>query len=161
MLELDVSRNQVVYCPVGIIVGNFFPNGRIKFEELIQRLNIFKPSPMREGFRVLLESDLLGLCSVNRVYLDKLANLKAQLAQLAEGTHPEYNKKLKRLDIQHRERSVSQLYVGAEPAVCAVTGPRTRRSPSRITCGSSVSDNVPADHALSSTLFPVPFRLNT
>ena len=43
------------------------------------------------------------------MYLDKLANLKAQLQQLAEGTHPEYNKKLKRLDNQHKERLVSKV----------------------------------------------------
>ena len=46
-----------------------------------------------------------------RVYLDKLASLKAQLQQLAEGTHPEYNKKLKRLDNQHKERLVPILAV--------------------------------------------------
>lgn len=39
-----------------------------------------------------------------QVYQDKLANLKKQLQQLKEGTHPEYNKKLKKLDIAFRER---------------------------------------------------------
>ncbi|XP_047347442.1 sin3 histone deacetylase corepressor complex component SDS3 isoform X2 [Vespa velutina] len=39
-----------------------------------------------------------------QVYQDKLANLKKQLQQLKDGTHPEYNRKLKRLEAQYKER---------------------------------------------------------
>ncbi|XP_076220470.1 sin3 histone deacetylase corepressor complex component SDS3 isoform X2 [Nomia melanderi] len=39
-----------------------------------------------------------------QVYQDKLASLKKQLQQLKDGTHPEYNRKLKRLEAQYRER---------------------------------------------------------
>ncbi|XP_067013575.1 sin3 histone deacetylase corepressor complex component SDS3 isoform X2 [Anabrus simplex] len=39
-----------------------------------------------------------------QMYQDKLANLKKQLQQLKDGTHPEYNKKLKKLDIAYKER---------------------------------------------------------
>ncbi|KAK2578026.1 hypothetical protein KPH14_008443 [Odynerus spinipes] len=39
-----------------------------------------------------------------QVYQDKLANLKKQLQQLKDGTHPEYNRKLKRLEVQYKER---------------------------------------------------------
>ena len=38
------------------------------------------------------------------MYQDKLAQLKKQLLQLKEGTLPEYMKKLKKLEQQHRER---------------------------------------------------------
>ncbi|KAG7212677.1 hypothetical protein KM043_012956 [Ampulex compressa] len=39
-----------------------------------------------------------------QVYQDKLASLKKQLQQLKDGTHPEYNRKLKRLKAQYEER---------------------------------------------------------
>ncbi|XP_014467830.1 PREDICTED: sin3 histone deacetylase corepressor complex component SDS3 isoform X1 [Dinoponera quadriceps] len=39
-----------------------------------------------------------------QMYQDKLASLKKQLQQLNDGTHPEYNRKLKRLEAQYRER---------------------------------------------------------
>ncbi|GLH01146.1 Sin3 histone deacetylase corepressor complex component SDS3 [Gryllus bimaculatus] len=39
-----------------------------------------------------------------QMYQDKLANLKKQLQQLKDGSHPEYNRKLKKLDIQYKER---------------------------------------------------------
>lgn len=39
-----------------------------------------------------------------QMYQDKLANLKKQLQQLKDGTHPEYNRKLKKLDLLYRER---------------------------------------------------------
>ncbi|XP_015607120.1 sin3 histone deacetylase corepressor complex component SDS3 isoform X2 [Cephus cinctus] len=39
-----------------------------------------------------------------QVYQDKLASLKKQLQQLKDGTHPEYNRKLKRLEVQYKER---------------------------------------------------------
>lgn len=39
-----------------------------------------------------------------RVYQDKLASLKKQLQQLKDGTHPEYNRKVKRLEAQYNER---------------------------------------------------------
>ncbi|XP_076652010.1 sin3 histone deacetylase corepressor complex component SDS3 isoform X3 [Halictus rubicundus] len=39
-----------------------------------------------------------------QVYQDKLASLKKQLQQLKDGTHPEYNRKLKRLEAQYKER---------------------------------------------------------
>lgn len=39
-----------------------------------------------------------------QVYQDKLASLKKQLQQLKDGTHPEYNRKLKRLEDQYKER---------------------------------------------------------
>jgi len=38
------------------------------------------------------------------MYQDKLASLKKQLQQLNDGTHPEYNRKLKRLEMQYKER---------------------------------------------------------
>lgn len=41
---------------------------------------------------------------ISRVYQDKLASLKKQLQQLKDGTHPEYNRKLKRLEAQYKER---------------------------------------------------------
>ncbi|XP_012219600.1 sin3 histone deacetylase corepressor complex component SDS3 isoform X2 [Linepithema humile] len=39
-----------------------------------------------------------------QIYQDKLASLKKQLQQLKDGTHPEYNRKLKRLETQYKER---------------------------------------------------------
>jgi Sds3-like. len=39
-----------------------------------------------------------------RMYQDKLASLKKQLQQLKDGTHPEYNRKLKKLDAAFKER---------------------------------------------------------
>ncbi|XP_012268612.1 sin3 histone deacetylase corepressor complex component SDS3 [Athalia rosae] len=39
-----------------------------------------------------------------QMYQDKLASLKKQLQQLKDGTHPEYNRKLKRLEVQYKER---------------------------------------------------------
>lgn len=39
-----------------------------------------------------------------RMYQDKLASLKKQLQQLKDGTHPEYNRKLKRVEAQYKER---------------------------------------------------------
>lgn len=43
---------------------------------------------------------------IPRVYQDKLASLKKQLQQLKDGTHPEYNRKLKRLEAQYKERFI-------------------------------------------------------
>lgn len=39
-----------------------------------------------------------------QVYQDKLANLKRQLQQLKDDTHPEYNRKLRKLEMALRER---------------------------------------------------------
>ncbi|XP_065210090.1 sin3 histone deacetylase corepressor complex component SDS3 [Planococcus citri] len=39
-----------------------------------------------------------------QVYQDKLAGFKKQLQQLKEGTHPEYNRKLKKLENAYKER---------------------------------------------------------
>ncbi|KAG8230682.1 hypothetical protein J437_LFUL010759 [Ladona fulva] len=39
-----------------------------------------------------------------QMYQDKLATLKKQLQQLKDGSHPEYNRKLKRLDLACKER---------------------------------------------------------
>lgn len=39
-----------------------------------------------------------------RIYQDKLASLKKQLQQLKDGTHSEYNRKVKRLEAQYKER---------------------------------------------------------
>ncbi|KAJ4440025.1 sin3 histone deacetylase corepressor complex component SDS3 [Periplaneta americana] len=39
-----------------------------------------------------------------QMYQDKLASLKKQLQQLKDGSHPEYNRKLKRLDAAYKER---------------------------------------------------------
>ncbi|XP_034941785.1 sin3 histone deacetylase corepressor complex component SDS3 isoform X2 [Chelonus insularis] len=39
-----------------------------------------------------------------QVYQDKLASLKKQLQQLKDGTHPDYNRKVKRLEAQYHER---------------------------------------------------------
>jgi hypothetical protein len=40
----------------------------------------------------------------NPLFQDKLAELKRQLAQLEEGSHPDWTKKLKRLETTYRER---------------------------------------------------------
>ncbi|XP_076254207.1 sin3 histone deacetylase corepressor complex component SDS3 isoform X2 [Rhynchophorus ferrugineus] len=39
-----------------------------------------------------------------QMYQDKLANLKKKLAQLKDGTHYEYNKRVKKLESQYQER---------------------------------------------------------
>ncbi|XP_058800508.1 sin3 histone deacetylase corepressor complex component SDS3 isoform X2 [Phymastichus coffea] len=39
-----------------------------------------------------------------QIYQDKLSSYKKQLQQLKDGTHPEYNRKVKRLEAQYRER---------------------------------------------------------
>ncbi|KAL1502070.1 hypothetical protein ABEB36_007270 [Hypothenemus hampei] len=39
-----------------------------------------------------------------QMYQDKLATLKKKLQQLRDGTHPEYNKKVKKLEAQYHER---------------------------------------------------------
>ncbi|RZF40535.1 hypothetical protein LSTR_LSTR000414 [Laodelphax striatellus] len=44
-----------------------------------------------------------------QVYQDNLASLKKQLQQLKDGTHPEYNKKLKKLESQYKERLRSNI----------------------------------------------------
>ncbi|XP_037077850.1 sin3 histone deacetylase corepressor complex component SDS3-like [Pollicipes pollicipes] len=67
-----------------------------------------------------------------RVYQDKLANLKAQLQQLKEGSHPDYNKKLRRLDFQHRERiRVTELWYQYEKRLIETECERDRRALSR------------------------------
>lgn len=38
------------------------------------------------------------------MYQDKLAMLKKQLQQLKDGTHPEYNRRVKKLEYQYKER---------------------------------------------------------
>lgn len=38
------------------------------------------------------------------MYQDKLASLKKQLQQLKDGTHPEYNRRVKKLEYQYKER---------------------------------------------------------
>ena len=40
----------------------------------------------------------------DQVYRDKLSSLKKQMHQLKDGTHVEYNKKVKRLETQYKER---------------------------------------------------------
>lgn len=39
-----------------------------------------------------------------RMYRDKLASFKKQLQQLKDGTHPDYNRKLKKLEANYKER---------------------------------------------------------
>ncbi|KAJ8686410.1 hypothetical protein QAD02_022204 [Eretmocerus hayati] len=39
-----------------------------------------------------------------QIYQDKLASLKKQLQQLKDGTHAEYNRKVKKLEAQYKER---------------------------------------------------------
>lgn len=39
-----------------------------------------------------------------RVYQEKLAGFKKQLQQLKDGSHPEYNRKLKKLEHGYKER---------------------------------------------------------
>lgn len=39
-----------------------------------------------------------------RVYQEKLAGFKKQLQQLKDGSHPEYNRKLKKLEHSYKER---------------------------------------------------------
>ena len=39
-----------------------------------------------------------------QMYLDRLSHLKKQLAQLSEGSHPDWLKRIKKLDTAHRER---------------------------------------------------------
>lgn len=38
------------------------------------------------------------------MYQDKLASLKKQLAQLKDGSHPELNRRFRRLEHQYKER---------------------------------------------------------
>lgn len=38
------------------------------------------------------------------MYQDKLAMLKKQLQQLKDGSHPEYNRRVKKLEYQYKER---------------------------------------------------------
>ncbi|XP_014678227.1 PREDICTED: sin3 histone deacetylase corepressor complex component SDS3-like [Priapulus caudatus] len=46
-----------------------------------------------------------------QMYQDKLASLKTQLKQLQEGSHIEYNKQLKKLEVQYRERKrLAEIY---------------------------------------------------
>lgn len=47
---------------------------------------------------------LLMIIIFKRVYQDKLGSLKRQKQQLKDGTHPEYNRKVKRLEAQYNER---------------------------------------------------------
>lgn len=45
------------------------------------------------------------------MYQDKLANLKKQLQQLEEGVHPEFQRRLKRLEHQLHERlRINRIY---------------------------------------------------
>lgn len=57
-----------------------------------------------EDIKIDLSRLILQTMPDFRVYQDKLANLKKQLQQLKDGTHPEYNRKLKRLEAQYKER---------------------------------------------------------
>lgn len=38
------------------------------------------------------------------MYRDKLASFKKQLQQLKDGSHPDYNRKLKKLEANYKER---------------------------------------------------------
>lgn len=50
-----------------------------------------------------------------QMYQDKLAQLKKQLQQLRDNTHPEYNKKLKKIDAAYKERlRLNDLWRGVE-----------------------------------------------
>lgn len=45
------------------------------------------------------------------MYQDKLATLKKKLQQLKDGSHHDYNKKLKKLEAQYKERiRLNQIY---------------------------------------------------
>lgn len=51
------------------------------------------------------------MISQHRMYQDKLASLKRQLEDLRQGTHPEYMKRVRKLDQQYKERlALNQLY---------------------------------------------------
>ena len=53
----------------------------------------------------IIPSSIIGIFFFfSRIYQDKLASLKKQLQQLREGTHIEYNRKIKRLETQYKER---------------------------------------------------------
>ena len=58
------------------------------------------------------------------MYQDKLNSLKTQLKRLEEGTLPEYNKKLKKLEAAHREtcryREVAREYELQQVRRCCV-----------------------------------------
>lgn len=70
-------------------------------EQWVTNLFSFKKVSLKIDLsRFILQTMLLDF----RVYQDKLANLKKQLQQLKDGTHPEYNRKLKRLEAQYKER---------------------------------------------------------
>ncbi len=43
-------------------------------------------------------------CKTLNLFQDKLSELKRQLAQLNEGSHPDWTKKLRRLETSYRER---------------------------------------------------------
>ncbi|XP_050313154.1 sin3 histone deacetylase corepressor complex component SDS3 [Anthonomus grandis grandis] len=46
-----------------------------------------------------------------QMYQDKLASLKKKLSQLKDGTHPEYNKKVRKLEFQYAERlKINEIY---------------------------------------------------
>ena len=44
------------------------------------------------------------LCFSFRIYRDKLAYLKQQLEQLEQGLHPDYQRKLKKLETVYKDR---------------------------------------------------------
>uniref|UniRef100_A0A3Q0QWS3 SDS3 homolog, SIN3A corepressor complex component n=1 Tax=Amphilophus citrinellus TaxID=61819 RepID=A0A3Q0QWS3_AMPCI len=69
----------------------------------------FRGRDSEEGNEINNISRIVGLCLVvgkngNAMYQDKLASLKRQLQQLQEGTLQEYQKRMKKLDQQYKER---------------------------------------------------------
>lgn len=53
---------------------------------------------------IIWVSNTLKIEYFRRMYQDKLANLKKQLEQLKNDTHPEYIRRYRKLEFQHRER---------------------------------------------------------
>lgn len=51
-------------------------------------------------------SSLISIFFCNRIYRDKLAYLKQQLEQLEQGLHPDYLRKLKKLETVFKDRFV-------------------------------------------------------
>uniref|UniRef100_A0A8C6WQQ6 SDS3 homolog, SIN3A corepressor complex component n=1 Tax=Neogobius melanostomus TaxID=47308 RepID=A0A8C6WQQ6_9GOBI len=59
---------------------------------------------LQSGVACSLTCTLIFFCISCRMYQDKLASLKRQLQQLQEGTLQEYQKRMKKLDQQYKER---------------------------------------------------------
>lgn len=82
-------------------------------QENIQKLKSSKFIPVKYHHYINSINSVLDIKMLQilfRMYRDKLSSLKKQLQQLKDGVHPEYSRKVKRLDTQYKERLLNHYH---------------------------------------------------